>query len=120
MEAYQGLAILSTNQRSKLDDAFVRRLRFIVNFPFPADSDRLLIWQRIFPEQMPLDALDYERLAEFKLTGGSINNIALNAAFLAARDRAPVNMEHILWATRAEFLKMDRLIDEQLFIWQET
>ncbi len=115
MEAYQGLAILSTNQRSNLDDAFVRRLRFIVKFPFPDENDRSRIWQHIFPEQLPLEELDYKRLADFKLTGGSINNIALNAAFLAAKERSPVKMAHILWATRAEFLKMDRLIDERDF-----
>jgi AAA+ superfamily predicted ATPase len=119
MEAYQGLAILSTNRRSNLDDAFVRRLRFIVNFPFPEEVDRQRIWRRIFPEQLPTESLDYQRLADFKLTGGSINNIALNAAFLAARDGSPVMMSHILWATRAEFLKMDRLINERDFAWED-
>jgi ATP-dependent 26S proteasome regulatory subunit len=116
MEAYQGLAILSTNRRSNLDDAFVRRLRFIVSFPVPDAGDRQQIWQKIFPEMTPTQDLDYDRLAQFKLTGGSINNIALNAAFLAARDRSSIMMSHILGATRAEFLKMDRLINEHDYV----
>ena len=120
MESYQGLAILSTNRRSNLDDAFVRRLRFIVNFPVPDTSDRQRIWQKIFPEMTPTRDLDYHRLAQFKLTGGSINNIALNAAFLAARDRSPIMMSHILGATRAEFLKMDRLINENAFVLEDS
>lgn len=116
MEAYQGLAILATNMKSGLDDAFTRRLRFIVNFPVPDRDDRQHIWQKIFPSETPLDTLDYERLARFELPGGSIYNAALNAAFLAAQADSPVSMSHVLSALRTEFLKSDRLIDDTDFI----
>ena len=117
MEAYQGLAILATNMKSGLDDAFTRRLRFIVNFPVPDLADRRRIWQKVFPPQTPLDQLDYDRLAGFNMAGGSIYNAALNAAFLAAQDDTPVTMPHLLTAIRTEFLKSDRLIDESKFRW---
>jgi hypothetical protein len=119
MEAYQGLAILSTNRKSDLDDAFVRRLRFIVTFPVPGTDDRRRIWQHIFPPETPLDGLNYDRLASFKLTGGSINNIALNAAFLAARSGTAIRMPHVLEATRNEFMKNERLLNESDFHWEE-
>src|SRR6266581_7594059 len=85
MESYRGLAILATNMKSVLDTAFMRRLRFIVNFPFPGLTERKRMWQQVFPANTPTDGLDYDRLARFNLTGGSISNIALNAAFLAAQ-----------------------------------
>jgi AAA+ superfamily predicted ATPase len=115
MEAYQGLAILATNMKSGLDDAFTRRLRFSVTFPFPDRADRKRIWRKIFPPETPLDELDFDRLASFKLAGGSIHNSGLNAAFLAARDDVHVNMAHVLSAIRTEFIKADRLIDEHEF-----
>jgi hypothetical protein len=119
MEAYQGLAILATNMRSGLDDAFTRRIRFIVNFPFPEREDRCRIWRKIFPPETPVGALDYDHLARFNLAGGSIYNIALNAAFLAAQTGTPVTMSHLLNAIRTELLKSDRLIDESKFLWEE-
>ena len=115
MEAYGGLAILATNMKNALDPAFVRRLRFIVNFPFPNAADRKRIWQKAFPLQMPMDKLDFERLARWNLTGGSIHIIALNAAFLAARLGTPVTMEIVSEAARAEFRKLDRPINEAEF-----
>jgi SpoVK/Ycf46/Vps4 family AAA+-type ATPase len=119
MEAYQGLAILATNMKSGLDDAFIRRLRFIVNFPIPEPEDRRRIWQKIFPPETPLGYLDYDRLASFNLAGGSIYNAALNTAFLAAQAGTPITMPHLLDAIRTEFLKSDRLIDELKFRWEE-
>ncbi len=86
MEAYRGLAVLATNMKNALDHAFLRRLRFIVNFPFPSREDRVRIWQRAFPSQTPLNGLDYPFLSRLNLTGGNIHNIALSAAFLAARE----------------------------------
>ncbi|MGD8626814.1 MAG: ATP-binding protein, partial [Anaerolineae bacterium] len=99
MEAYRGLAILATNLKSALDHAFLRRLRFIVNFPFPGAEERRAIWQRAFPPETPLGKLDFDRLARLSLTGGSIHNIALNAAFLAARAGTPVTMPLLFHAT---------------------
>ena len=115
IEAYQGLAILATNLKSSLDDAFIRRLRFVVTFPFPTKKFRLQMWQQVFPEQTPLREIDYERMAGFRLTGGSIFNIALNAAFIAADAGKPVDMRYLLEATRIEFFKRERLIDEEAF-----
>lgn len=118
METYSGLAILATNMKTNLDEAFVRRLRFIVNFPFPGFKERKRIMQKIFPAEVPKEGLDYDRLARLNLTGGSINNLAVNAAFLAARSGTRVNMPLILSAARAEFRKMERPIQEIDFQWQ--
>jgi hypothetical protein len=119
MEAYGGLAILATNFKSALDRAFMRRLRFIVNFPFPGVAERQQIWQRVFPPELPLADLDYDRLARFNLTGGSVHNIALNAAFLAAKAETPVTMPLVLDAIRTELEKIDRPINEMDF-WVEA
>jgi hypothetical protein len=119
MEAYRGLAVLATNMKSALDQAFVRRLRFIVEFPFPGPQERKLIWQKIFPPETPTEGLDYDRLAQLNLTGGSIHNIALNAAFLAAQMGTPVTMPLVLAAGRTEFRKLERPINEADFRWQE-
>jgi len=118
MEAYRGLAVLATNMKSALDQAFLRRLRFIVNFPFPAVAQRKAIWQKVFPSNLPKDALDFDRLARLNITGGHIHNIALNAAFRAASAGTPVSMPHILEAARAEFRKLNRPINEMDFRWQ--
>ncbi|MDJ1178166.1 AAA family ATPase [Roseofilum sp. BLCC_M91] len=108
MEAYQGLAILTTNFRDNLDRAFLRRLRFIVNFPYPRAPERSQIWQRIFPKQTPTEGLDFKRLGQLDVTGGNIKSIALNAAFLAADAQEPVKMKHILEATKMEYMKSGR------------
>jgi SpoVK/Ycf46/Vps4 family AAA+-type ATPase len=115
LEAYRGLAILATNLKSSLDAAFMRRLRFIVNFPFPGKEERKTIWQKVFPPQTPTAALDCDRLAKLNLTGGNIHNIALNAAFLAAQARTPVTMPLILTAAKTEFRKLERPINEADF-----
>ena len=120
IESYRGLAILATNQKSALDRAFLRRLRFIIDFPFPDRPERQKIWQKVFPKDTPRQDLDYKYLAKFNLTGGSIHNIALNAAFLAAKTDEPVTMPVILAATRNEFRKLNRPIDETEFIWPKT
>ena len=127
MEAYRGLAILATNMKTALDSAFMRRLRFIVNFPFPAVADRRRLWDRAFMQDEgrhgrsapPLDALDYDRLARLNLAGGQIHNVALNAAFLAAHAGTPVTMPLVFDAARAEFVKTDRPINEADFKWSE-
>ncbi len=115
MEAYRGLAILATNMKSALDQAFVRRLRFIVNFPFPAAPERRRIWEKVFPVETPKEGLDYERLGRFNLTGGSIHSIALNSAFLAAGTGTSVTMKQVLEATRSEFRKLERSVNEADF-----
>jgi len=119
MEAYRGLAVLATNMKNALDQAFLRRLRFIVNFPFPSREDRARIWQRSFPPQTPLNGLDYSFLARLNLTGGNIHNIALSAAFLAAKAGEKVNMPLVLAAARAEFRKMGQPVNEGLFRYEK-
>jgi hypothetical protein len=115
MEAYRGLAILATNLKSALDPAFVRRLRFIVDFPFPAAAQRRLIWERVFPPEAPVADLDLDQLARFNLTGGSIHNVALNAAFLAAASGSEITMVIVLEAVRTEFRKLEKPINEADF-----
>lgn len=121
MESYRGLAILATNLKSSLDKAFMRRLRFIVDFPFPAAEQRKAIWLSVFPSDTPIDRqLDYARLSRLNLTGGSIFNIALNTAFLAAQEGTPVSMPLLLNAARAEFKKLERPAKESDFRWLDT
>ena len=108
MEAYRGLAILTTNARSALDPAFLRRLRFVVEFPFPDTDQRAEIWRRIFPAATPTERLNVAKLASLRIPGGNIRNIAMNAAFLAADAGEPVRMGHLLVAARSEYSKLDR------------
>jgi ATPase family associated with various cellular activities (AAA) len=108
MEAYRGLAVLATNLKSGLDTAFLRRIRFIVQFPFPDASQRAEIWRHIFPADTPVVDLDTERLARLNVAGGSIRNIAVNAAFLAAEAGEPVRMAHLLRAARGEYAKLEK------------
>jgi hypothetical protein len=110
MEAYRGLAILTTNMRAALDPAFLRRLRFAVSFPFPDAPQRAAIWRLVFPPAAPTEGLDADRLARLRVAGGNIRNIALNAAFLAADAGGPVRMQHIRDAARAEYAKLERRI----------
>ncbi|MDQ6704785.1 MAG: ATP-binding protein, partial [Acidobacteriota bacterium] len=117
MESYRGLAILATNMKSALDNAFLRRLRFVVNFAFPGIAERKRIWQKVFPPETPVGEMDYDRLARLNLTGGTIHNAALNAAFLAAHAGGPVTMPLLLSAARTELLKLDRPINESEFRW---
>jgi hypothetical protein len=115
MEAFSGLAILATNMKSALDPAFIRRLRFIVNFQFPGVKERKLIWQKSLPEATPKEALDFDRLAKLGVTGGNIHSIALNAAFLASQNKQPVSMPLLLNAARMELRKLDRPFSEAEF-----
>ncbi len=108
MESYRGLAILTTNLRGALDAAFLRRIRFIVSFPFPDVELRTRIWSQIFPTETPTKDLDYQKLARLSVTGGNIRNIALNAAFLAADSGESVTMGHLLRTARSECLKIEK------------
>jgi hypothetical protein len=108
IEAFRGVAILTTNLKDTLDPAFLRRLRFIVQFPFPDPEARARIWQRIFPARTPIEGLETAALARLSVSGGTIHNIALSAAFLAADAGEPVRMSHLLAATRAEYAKLNR------------
>jgi hypothetical protein len=119
MEAYRGLAILTTNLRGALDPAFLRRLRFVVQFPFPDAARRGEIWRRVFPAETPTAGVDAVRLARLDVPGGTIRNIALNAAFLAADGGEPVRMAHLASAARSEVAKLERpLTDAEIGDWE--
>ncbi|MGY1455158.1 ATP-binding protein [Streptomyces sp. SS8] len=108
MEAYRGLAILTTNMKKALDTAFMRRIRFVVDFPFPGEAERAEIWRRVLPDSAPAKEIDPELLARLTVAGGSIRNIALSAAFLAAEEGDVLRMRHMLAAARTEYLKLER------------
>ncbi len=115
MEGYRGLAILATNMKSALDTSFLRRLRFIVDFPFPDAGQRREIWRRVFPPAAAVGNLDFNALSRLEIAGGNIRNIAVNAAFLAASQGAAIGMEQVMRAARREYTKIDRLILDSEF-----
>ncbi len=108
MEAYRGLAILTTNMKNVMDKAWMRRIRFVVQFPFPDVEQRAEIWKRIFPSATPLDNLDMAKLARLNIAGGNIKNIAMNAAFIAASEGGAVSMQHVQRALRSEYDKIEK------------
>jgi len=112
MEEYDGMAILATNLHKNMDEAFVRRMHFTVEFPFPDALNRERIWEKIWPAETPRDpGLDLDFMARrFEITGGSIRNIALAAAFLAADDGQVVNMGHLIRGTQREYRKMGKVV----------
>lgn len=112
MEAYRGLAILTTNLKSALDTAFLRRIRFVIQFPFPDATQRAEIWRRSFPASAPTESIDFEKLARLNVAGGNIRNITLNAAFLAADAGEAIRMVHLLRAARAEYAKLEKQLTE--------
>jgi SpoVK/Ycf46/Vps4 family AAA+-type ATPase len=112
MESYRGLAVLATNMKAVLDQAFLRRIRFCVPFPFPTASMRAQIWRRVFPQSTPTEGLDPLKLAQLNVPGGNIRNIAMNAAFLAAEADEPVRMIHLLNAARNEYAKIEKPLTE--------
>lgn len=111
MEEYEGVVILATNMKKNMDEAFVRRMHFTVDFPFPDENSRLRIWQHIFPGETPLaKGIDFEYFSKsFNISGGNIKNIALAAAFYAADDGMAVTMEHMVQGCKREFQKMGKL-----------
>ena len=119
MEEYRGLAILTTNMQAALDPAFLRRIRFIVQFPFPDAASRTEIWERILPPETPTEGLDAVKLGQMAVAGGNIRNIALGAAFLAAEDGTAVGMGHVLRAARSEYAKLEKpLTSAEIGDWQ--
>jgi ATPase family associated with various cellular activities (AAA) len=114
MEAYRGLAILTTNMKSALDTAFLRRIRFVVQFPYPEAEQRAAIWARVFPPGTPTEGLNVQKLARLNVAGGNIRNIAINAAFLAAEAGGPVRMTEVMRAARSEYAKMERPMTREL------
>jgi SpoVK/Ycf46/Vps4 family AAA+-type ATPase len=110
MEQYDGIAILATNLRGNLDEAFVRRLTYAVRFPLPEQAERMRIWQQIWPSpDLLAPDMDLERLAaNFKLSGGNIRNVALSASFFAAADATKITVEHLARALVREYEKVGK------------
>jgi len=117
MEGYAGAVILATNFRRNIDDAFVRRLDFVIDFPFPEADDRRRLWELLLPAEAPLaDDIDLDFLADrFKLSGGAIRNCSLSAAFQAADDGGVIAMRHLVRAVAQEYGKQGRLTLEADF-----
>ncbi len=113
MEEYEGVIVLATNFMQNFDEAFKRRLKFVVNFPFPGPEQRRAIWEKAFPREAPLDAgVDLDYLAErFELSGSNIKNIAVAAAFLAAGGgQRTITMPCVLRALHREYEKLGKLL----------
>ena len=109
METYDGAAILATNMRQQLDEAFLRRLTFTIVFPLPDEADRLRIWDAVWPARLPRAAdVDLGELSRTRLSGGNIKNIVLAAAYLAAAEKSPVTMGHLRHALRREYQKLGK------------
>ena len=119
MEAYRGLAILTTNMKNTMDKAWMRRIRFIIQFPFPDVTQRAEIWRKIFPTATPTENLEIEKLAKLNIAGGNIRNIALNASFIAANEGTPVRMTQLSRAIRSEYNKLEKpLANIESGIWK--
>lgn len=114
LESYSGLSIITTNIKDALDTAFLRRLRFVIDFPFPEESERVLIWQRVFPPGiLDIDrSKDFNKLARLNVAGGNIKSIALRAAFMAAEEGKKIQMIHLLKAAQSEYAKIERTLTE--------
>jgi SpoVK/Ycf46/Vps4 family AAA+-type ATPase len=110
MEEYEGIVILATNLNGNIDDAFLRRMQFVIEFPFPDEKLRLQIWNRIFPKDAPLaEDINYKFFSErLKLAGGNIKNVALAAAFQAAEESCEIGMRQIMHATKREYQKIGK------------
>jgi hypothetical protein len=110
LESYDGLVVLATNFQKNIDEAFLRRIHVGIEFPLPEEEERLAIWRKAFPATAPVDGVDHEFLArQFKLSGGSIRNAALQSAFLAAEAGRPISMALVVHALKREFQKLGRL-----------
>ena len=108
MESYRGLAILVASSVRALPESFMRRLSFVLSFPFPNAAQREQIWRRVFPSQAQIKGLDFPKLARLELAGGPIRDIALHAASLAAEQQEPVNMQHLRRAAKPVYRSLDR------------
>ena len=115
VEEHDGTVILTTNFKQNIDEAFLRRIHLSVDFPRPDAESREAIWQLVFPEETPVEELDFEFLSTLEVTGGNIRNVALTAAFMAAEEDRSVGMEHVVRAVRREFQKTGKLIRPEEF-----
>lgn len=117
IEEYNGPVILASNFRRNIDEAFVRRIHFVLEFPFPDERMRESIWAKVFPPQAPMDNnIDFKFLAKrFKVSGGNIRNIALSSAFFAAEDGCTINMKHVVHGVKSELQKVGKTFEPSDF-----
>lgn len=117
IDEFEGVVILSSNYKKNIDEAFIRRMQFLVNFPFPDAQHRLKIWHKAFPEQLPTsDDINLKFLADnLQISGGNIRNIVINAAFLAAKNNKPISMSDLVFASKREFEKIGKPIQRSEF-----
>lgn len=116
MEEYEGIVILSTNYLQNFDEAFKRRFKHIVEFPFPDKNNRLDIWKTVWSSKAPLSCdIDFEYLSDFELSGSNIKNIAVASAFLAASEDLTISMKHILISLRDEVKKYGKSLQRNDF-----
>jgi phosphoribosyl-ATP pyrophosphohydrolase len=125
IEEYTGIVILATNYQQNIDEAFKRRIKFLIDFPFPDIEYRKKLWKKAFPDKLPLsDNVDYDFLAgHFELSGSNIRNVVLNAAFLAAAKEDEVDMSHIIKAVVNAFTKSGKKLSKEVnlvILGQET
>lgn len=114
IESYEGVTVLATNLIQNFDDAFKRRMKFVVEFPFPAKDERMEIWQRAIPDEMPTEELDYEYLARaFEFSGSNVRNTILHGAFLAAEREKALGMEEILQGVKNEYAKNGKTLTRE-------
>ena len=115
MEEYEGITVLATNFLQNFDEAFKRRMKFIIDFPFPGPEERRQIWKQAFPAEVPVDGeLDFDFLAgAFELSGSNIKNSVLHAAFLAAASGEAVSMRHVIAGVRNEFEKSGKILSRE-------
>jgi SpoVK/Ycf46/Vps4 family AAA+-type ATPase len=111
IEQYSGIVVLATNLHRNLDDAFLRRLSDVIEFPSPDEAAREQIWRNHFPPEAPISEIDFQYLArQYKFTGGNIRNVCLASAYSAAQEGCPIGMEHVIPAVEAEYQKQGRLV----------
>lgn len=116
IEDYDGIVILASNYKKNIDEAFMRRIRYLIEFQLPSPEIRKDIWMSCFTDKVPLDDIDFDYLAnQFELSGGSIKNIVLNATFLAASQHKKVEMRHILESVKNENIKLSKVMLKQDF-----
>jgi SpoVK/Ycf46/Vps4 family AAA+-type ATPase len=115
MEEHKGIAILATSHKKDVADSFLRRMQFIVEFPFPNEECRLEIWKKVFPENTPKDDIDFDFLSKLKLSGGEIRDIAVTAAFLSAENSDRITLKQIIKAVKREYHKKGRVFRKREF-----
>lgn len=112
IEEYEGISMLATNYLNNIDKAFLRRINYVITYPFPNAMSRKQIWIGMFPVEAPLDEdVDFDYLSKtFEIAGGNIKNVVVYSAFIAAEEKKCISMRHILYAAKYELQKMDKLL----------